>query len=550
VPSTYPTSERSPDVRITHELAGRPTRPPDYAAENHALGELARQLTEDATGLLDRLVELVLALCRAGSAGLSLLDADGDRFVLPALAGAWTGAPGRTIERDASPSGAVIAGEEPLLFRHPARAYPALGAGEPKIEELLLVPWEGDGKAIGALWVAAHDPTRRFDAEDMRMLQSLARFAAGAWHLNETAAGAQAERDKLRARAEQRAQALSLGYEELRASEERLRLALEISRLGTWDRDLETGSVTWSDENYRILGYWVGEVMPTYAAWAARVHPEDLASTEEALFVARDSRTLFDRIFRIRWPDGEVRWCAAVGRFFTNAQGRPVRMIGVVRDITERHEWSDQQDRLIGELQSRTRTLVGMVRAVGGQPVAAGDTMSAFRARFEERLNTLARAQHLLAQAKRTPVTIGALVRAELAAPNPRHVPQRVSLHGPDVVLHNAAVQMVALAVHELTTNACTHGALSVPNGRLEVTWAVSRRPDDTAWLTLDWREANGPAVPPELLTRRGYGRTLVEEALPNAFGADTTFNLTEHGLTCRIELPLRDGNALANRPV
>ncbi|MEH3087142.1 MAG: PAS domain-containing protein [Xylophilus ampelinus] len=123
----------------------------------------------------------------------------------------------------------------------------------------------------------------------------------------------------------------------VRRSEERLRNAMEVGRLGLWDWNIATGAIYWSGEHFRMEGYAVGEVVPSYEAWAARLHPEDRAATEAALREAMDGNGEYMREFRVVHPDGAVRWMHARGRFLRDDDGRAVRMIGVMLDATEWH---------------------------------------------------------------------------------------------------------------------------------------------------------------------------------------------------------------------
>lgn len=142
--------------------------------------------------------------------------------------------------------------------------------------------------------------------------------------------------------------------EKLRTESERLRLAIDVGRLATWDWDMVSGAVAWNEEHFHVQGYRPGEVTPSYAAWAARVHPEDLPGAEAAITRARETRAVYVHQFRHLLPDGSVRWCAARGRFLYDAAGRAVRMIGVMEDVTEARAAQQAQ----AESERRLRALV------------------------------------------------------------------------------------------------------------------------------------------------------------------------------------------------
>lgn len=170
-----------PWVISTDELSRRPTRPPDHASENRALVALAEGLTASPDGMLQRLAETALDLCRAHSAGLSLLDEDRKRFYWPAIAGQWASHIGGGTPRDFGPCGTVLDRNVPLLFSRPDRHFTNLALVTPHIEEGLLIPFYVDGEAVGTIWIIGHDQSRRFDAEDLRVMTNLARFAAAVY---------------------------------------------------------------------------------------------------------------------------------------------------------------------------------------------------------------------------------------------------------------------------------------------------------------------------------------------------------------------------------
>ncbi len=168
-------------VISTLELSRRPTRPPDHASENRALVALVEAMTASPDDILQNLVETALDLCRAGSAGLSLLDGDRKRFRWAAVAGQWASYLGDGTPRDFGPCGTVLDRNVALLFSRPERHFKYFAFAKPYVEEGLLIPFYVGGQAVGTIWVMAHDPSRAFDAEDLRVMTNLAHFAAAAY---------------------------------------------------------------------------------------------------------------------------------------------------------------------------------------------------------------------------------------------------------------------------------------------------------------------------------------------------------------------------------
>lgn len=165
------------DVLINHELVSE--RTPDHAGEIHALTDLIVALAEAPDTILQTLVETALALCGGESAGISILE--GDRFRWYAVAGEWAHFVGGGMPRSASPCGTVLDRDTALLFSQPGRFFPEMAKVDPLAASALLVPFHAQGEPIGTVWVVSHRPERRFDQEDLRLLTSVARFAAGAY---------------------------------------------------------------------------------------------------------------------------------------------------------------------------------------------------------------------------------------------------------------------------------------------------------------------------------------------------------------------------------
>ena len=193
---------------------------------------------------------------------------------------------------------------------------------------------------------------------------------------------------------------------------------------------------------------------------------------------------------------------------------------------------------MVGELQHRTRNLIGVVMAMMDRTAVSGQSLEEFRASFGDRLVALARVQGLLSRAAPgDSVTFDSLLQSELSAQSEDG--GTVTLDGPsDIVLRSNSVQALAMALHELTTNAVKYGALGGPTGRLDVRWRVERE-GGSPWIVVDWKESGVETAEAVGQRGAGNGRRLIEDALPYQFGARTSFVIEPDGVRCKIALPL-----------
>jgi len=196
---------------------------------------------------------------------------------------------------------------------------------------------------------------------------------------------------------------------------------------------------------------------------------------------------------------------------------------------------------VVGELQHRTRNLIGVVMAMLDRTAGSDQTLDEFRANFRERLSALARVQGLLSRA--TPgegVAFEELLASELSGQSVQNN-RAVTLDGPKgLAVSSIAVQAFAMALHELTTNAIKHGALGQTNGRLNVRWRELSENGST-WIIVDWKESGVDTSQSAKRKGGGNGRRLIEDALPYQFGARTTFVIEPDGVRCQIALPVSD---------
>jgi signal transduction histidine kinase len=186
-------------VIITDELGKRLSRRPQFAAENRVLLALAQDIADCPERIFEKLAQAALELCRAHSAGFTVLEEDANIFRWRAVAGQWAAHTGEVASADFAICSTLFERPAAQLFRRPERHFTYLAAITPPIEESLLVPFYSKGKLAGALWVLAHDRSRQFDAEDLRLITDLAAFASAGYQILR-AAQADEKADALRLR--------------------------------------------------------------------------------------------------------------------------------------------------------------------------------------------------------------------------------------------------------------------------------------------------------------------------------------------------------------
>jgi PAS domain S-box-containing protein len=341
------------EVLTTQQLEQRSSRPPEHEAENRALQTLAQELATRPRNLLQKLVETVLEVCRADSAGISIHvpDEGVGSFRWDAVAGRFAHNIGGSMPRDQSPCGTVIDSDSVLLFDQPHRHFTALAGVEPPIVENLLVPFHVEGRPVGTLWAIGHTPERRFDAEDARLLSSLSRFASAGYQLVKALDETAAARDKLEERVQERTRELTerkRAEEALRQSQaetERLKRLYETILSSTPDLVYVFGlDYRFTFANDALLQMWgrtledsVGKSLLEigYEPWHAEMHEREIDQViatkqpirgEVAFPHATLGRRIYDYIFvPVLGAEGEVEAIA-----------------GTTRDVTERKRTEEE----------------------------------------------------------------------------------------------------------------------------------------------------------------------------------------------------------------
>ncbi|RKE34750.1 phospho-acceptor domain-containing protein [Paraburkholderia sp. BL23I1N1] len=262
---------RREDGLVTPTLDTRAHRPPDYAAESSAMHCLAQALTSSDGAMLQTLSDMALSLCEAGSAGIGLLETDTDGtpvFRWVAVSGACVDTLGTTTPIADSPSGLTLELAAGQLFSFPQRHFACLNDVSPEIIEELVAPIPGQPEPWGTLWVMSHDGEHLFDAEDRRILTSLANFTCAA--LTMTRAKADAEARAAEAEAATNALALEESRKddfiatlshELRNPLAPIDSALTVARKLATDNSAVLAALGIADRQMRILKRLVGDLL-------------------------------------------------------------------------------------------------------------------------------------------------------------------------------------------------------------------------------------------------------------------------------------------------
>lgn len=204
-----------------------------------------------------------------------------------------------------------------------------------------------------------------------------------------------------------------------------------------------------------------------------------------------------------------------------------------------------KSDMLLSELRHRVQNLLANVQAMARRTWASSPSPEAFAEAFDDRLRALARTQDMLTRRIGQNIDLRELLQLELEA-HGAEMGARVSLEGPEVSLPPDTAQALAMAFHELATNASKHGALRSDDGGLRVSW-TRETGDEAQVILIAWLE-NGVSIESEP-ERRGFGSEVLEQALPSLIRGSCTRTFHADGLECIIRLPAPEEGETQNPP-
>jgi PAS domain S-box-containing protein len=334
---------------------------------------------------------------------------------------------------------------------------------------------------------------------------------------------------KLERHVAERTAELEASNVQLVQSEQGRSLALAAGQMGSWEWDIAANRGSWDEGQYRIFGVEPNNFQITTDNIRNLLHPDDWEPLRQVVqCMAKGERTQQVE-FRVRRPNGELRWCTGTAAASVDAAGNVVRISGVTIDVTERKEAEERQVLLAREVDHRARNALAIIQSI--IRLTRAKSVDDYVATVEGRIKALALAHTLLSNSRWHGADLGTLVAEEFA---PYRGGNKLELKGPNVSLSPATAQGIALALHELATNAAKHGALSSLKGSVSLTWQLQ---SDT--LTLNWVESGGPQI--KTPSARSFGLKVIKASIEQQLGGRVTFDWNPKGLHCGLAIALRE---------
>jgi PAS domain S-box-containing protein len=324
----------------------------------------------------------------------------------------------------------------------------------------------------------------------------------------------------------------------LKESEQRRSLALIAGNMGSWDWDCVNGDCMWDDGQYQIFGVDRDRFVIASENMRALIHPDDWEPLRSAVQRLLEVQQSLQCEFRVLRSNGEGRWCLGTAASSADASGHIVRISGVTVDITERKAAEERQTLLAREVDHRAKNAMALVQSI--IRLTRARDVDSYIASVEGRINALSRVHTALSQSRWQAVDLRELVAEEIA-PYRTQDAARISASGPKILLEPASAQTLALALHELVTNAAKYGALSSISGRVDLNWESK-----VSILTIQWNESGGPQIKPP--SSSGFGTKIVTASIEKQLGGKVRFDWRPEGMQCELSIPLCKGIASLGR--
>lgn len=315
---------------------------------------------------------------------------------------------------------------------------------------------------------------------------------------------------------------------------QRLAAIVNTSQDAIVSKDLSGVIQTWNDGAQQLFGYKADEAIGRSITML--LPPDRLVEEEIILGHIREGRRVEPYETVRRRKDGSFVDISLAVSPIKDASGRVIGASKIARDVTERRKADEQQQLLIHELNHRVKNTLAVVQSLAHQSFRSERANAGYR-QFEARLLTLSAAHNVLTEERWESARLDELV-TRIVAPHCAN-PERVHTSGPAVRVPPFMALGLAMALHELCTNASKYGALSSPTGHVRLEWAVAGR-DGIHRLRVHWEEIGGPPVTPP--ARAGFGSRLLLHGLARELQGHVQHEFRPTGVVCIIDAPLPSG--------
>lgn len=289
---------------------------------------------------------------------------------------------------------------------------------------------------------------------------------------------------------------------------------------------------TWNPGAEALFGYGAEEII---GKPIQTLYPDDGQEEHDSLYTGlREGQRLRRDVLR-RHKDGHLIDVNINVSPMYGAGGRLSGFSAIVRDISERKEQEAHLRLVMRELSHRSKNLLAVIQAMARQTARSSSDLEEFEKNYSQRLQALSASQDLIVHQNWHGAPLAELLRSILV-PFADDVDARIDLRGPNLNVTPTAAQNLALSIHELATNASKYGALSVPAGRVSLTWAIERADNGDDQVRISWREKGGPPVKEP--RRKGFGHVVIEKMIAQALDADVEHVFAPEGVTWTLHMP------------
>ena len=310
-----------------------------------------------------------------------------------------------------------------------------------------------------------------------------------------------------------------------------LSLAMGVADMGVWTYDVASKDVTWDQRLRELIGAESGQIRPTFERFMQNIADEDRDRVLAALERTETDGVPFDEEFRFFRPDGSMAWLLGKGERMSFS-GRPM-VFGINTDITGRKLADENTTFMMRELDHRVKNVLAIILSIAQVTSRTSGSIDEFHSSFTARIDAIARTHSLLATSRWAGTNLRALVDEEVVRQASKN---QVRIEGEQIAVSPVAAQAVSMLLHEMATNAIKYGALSTPDGVIDIAW--KRDGQTPRSLIFTWRESGGPPV--DKPVRSGFGTKVIDRIVRQQLDAEADITWQPTGLHLTISVPMR----------